>query len=134
LILRPSSVYGFIDNRVKRPSLIPTIMHNALLNKLSTLYGNLYTLRNYIWVEDVANFVINKLIHFEDGMYILAGSRSYSIIEIKKEIERVVKKRVYFKLNSSKENNLDIVFANNILPLEYKNTTVAEGIHKIMQK
>jgi hypothetical protein len=38
------------------------------------------------------------------------------------------------KLNSSIENESDIVFANNILPPEYKNTTVAEGIHKIMQK
>ncbi len=134
LILRPSSVYGFIDNRVKRPSLIPTIMHNALLNKLSTLYGDLYTLRNYIWVEDVANFVINKLIHFEDGMYILAGSRSHSIIEIKKEIERVVRKRVYFKLNSSIENNLDIVFSNNLFPWKYTNTTILDGIYKISQK
>jgi len=109
-------------------------MHNALLNKLSTLYGNLYTLRNYIWVEDVANFVINKLIHFEDGMYILAGSRSHSIIEIKKEIERVVRKRVYFKLNSSIENNLDIVFSNNLFPCKYTNTTILDGIYKISQK
>jgi hypothetical protein len=46
----------------------------------------------------------------------------------------VAKKKVYFKLNSLIENESDIVFANNILPLEYKNTTVSEGIHKIMQK
>ncbi len=134
LILRPSSVYGFIDNKIARSSLISTVLYNALSNRLSTLYGNLYTLRNYIWVEDVANFVIKKYFHFENEMYILAGPKSHSIIEIKKEVEKVAKKKVYFKLNSLIENESDIVFANNILPLEYKNTTVSEGIQKIMQK
>ena len=57
-----------------------------------------------------------------------------SEVPIKKEVEKVAKKKVYFKLNSLIENESDIVFANNILPLEYKNTTVSEGIHKIMQK
>ena len=75
-----------------------------------------------------------KFACMKNEMYILAGPKSHSIIEIKKEVEKVAKKKVYFKLNSLIENESDIVFANNILPLEFKNTTVSEGIHKIMQK
>lgn len=134
LILRPSSVYGFIDNKIARSSLISTVLHNALSNRLSTLYGNLYTLRNYIWVEDVANFVIKKIFNFGNELYILSGPKSHSIIEIKKEVEKVTKKKVYFKLNSLIENESDIVFTNNLFPLEFNNTTVSEGIQKIMQK
>ena len=133
LILRPSSVYGFIDNRIARSSLIATLIDNALSNRLSTLYGNLYTLRNYIWVEDIANFVLRKIFQFENGMHILAGPKSHSIIEIKKEVEKLVKKRVYFKLNSLKENESDIAFAHSVLSLEDTRTTVSEGIRKIMQ-
>ena len=134
LILRPSSVYGFIDSKISRSSLISTVVYNALSNRLSTLYGNLYTLRNYIWVEDVANFVLSKILNFESGMCILAGSRSYSIIEVKKEIEKAVRKKVYFKISTLMDNESDIVFSNNISLLGHMNTTVSEGVHKIMEK
>ena len=46
----------------------------------------------------------------------------------------MAKKKVYFKLNSLIENESDIVFTDNIFPLEFTNTTVSEGIQKIMQK
>ncbi len=134
LILRPSSVYGFIDSKISRSSLISTVVYNALSNRLSTLYGNLYTLRNYIWVEDVANFVLSKILNFESGMCILVGSRSYSIIEVKKEIEKAVRKKVYFKISTLMDNESDIVFSNNISLLGHMNTTVSEGVHKIMEK
>jgi hypothetical protein len=67
-------------------------------------------------------------------MCILAGSRSYSIIEVKKEIEKAVRKKVYFKISTLMDNESDIVFSNNISLLGHMNTTVSEGVHKIMEK
>jgi nucleoside-diphosphate-sugar epimerase len=132
-IIRPSSVYGYISTKT-RMGLIPTMIYNALTSRGTILSGNLYTLRDYVWVDDVAKFIFNKIFSDSDGIYILANCKPSSILEIRREVERVTRRRVLFKMNDLIVNNADITFSNYLPLLTWDPINISTGISRILMK
>ena len=132
-IIRPSSVYGYINTK-NRMGLIPTMIYNALTSKSTILYGNLYTLRDYVWADDVAKFIFNKIFFDGSGIYILANCKPSSILEIKREVEKITRRKVLFKMNNSMENNADITFSNYLPLSTWDPINISAGISKVLIK
>jgi UDP-glucose 4-epimerase len=83
-IYRPSSVFGKILTG-KRVGLISVLVENGLKNKESTIFGSLDTLRNFVFVEDVAASiykVLNEPNRYSDKTFFLISDRSASIFEV----------------------------------------------------
>jgi UDP-glucose 4-epimerase len=82
MIYRPASVYGYMGP-ASRLGLIPTLLYNSHYNKVTTIYGNLNTLRDYVPSTDVGKYISDR-IRFglspgEDPVKLLASGKHIHI-------------------------------------------------------
>lgn len=116
-IYRLSSVYGHINFK-RRMGLIPTLIYNGLNYKVSSIFGNMHTLRDYIFCDDIGKYIGNKIIenNLDPGSYLLASGKPTSILEVKKLIEDIIGRKIFIKYNIDKSNYRDICFQKKQLP------------------
>ena len=87
-IYRPSSIFGFYE-KGQRVGLITNLIINTLRSKVTSIYGNIDTQRDYVWVGDVGDFIAGKVwFDFrskDDGSnqtHFLVSAKPTSIFEI----------------------------------------------------
>lgn len=133
-IYRPSSVYGWLRGQ-KRRGLIQTMIYNGLLNRETIINGNMNTLRDYIWVEDVAHAVTN---HIESGeflenlsIHILANGCPCSIFQIKQTVQNVLNRPIIVRYSRSTTNARDTTFAPRLLQDQREPTDMRLAIERM---
>ncbi len=127
-IYRPSSVYGFIRPN-RRNGLAAVMIANALLHRTTTFSGRLDTLRDYVWVDDLADFVTQHICdrnpdpgpghghgHGRHNVYLLASARPTSIHEMRTLVEHATRQPVYIQYLTSHDNAEHITFSPSALP------------------
>ena len=133
-IYRPSSVYSTVQPG-QRCGLIPTMIWNTLRNQVTSIYGRHDTLRDYIWADDIGNFVAARI----DGsaaltdrqVFLLATGIPTPISRIIRVIEEVLMRPVSVQfVRSSSGNDLDITFSPSSLPQGLAKTNLATAIRK----
>ena len=88
------SIYGRHGDR--RTGLIGTMLDNTLKGRITTIYGDLRTRRNYLDAAACGNALLSWGISLEDQSHAsptrvaLCGRRSYSILEIVTILKRVL--------------------------------------------
>ncbi len=138
-IYRPTSVYGVVNNR-NRMGLIPTLIVNGIQNKVSTIFGNLSTLRDYVFSHDIAFFISESLftcpISPSVPTYFLGSGKPSSIYEIRHCIEKIIGKKIYLEFRSTfeTENTSDITINSSALPLDWKFTELTTGIRFVKER
>ena len=134
-IYRLSSVYGYIK-RGHRMGLIPTLIFNGIHQQVSQIYGNINTLRDYVWCEDSGKYIARLLLDQKDEKdcsidHLVSGKPS-SIYEIQDIIERLLGKKIYLAFQETKTNTEDITFSKTIFPDNWYPTdmkTAAQSIY-----
>lgn len=132
-IYRPSSVFGKIS-KGKRAGLIGVLLENLKQNKETQLFGSQDTLRDFIFVEDVARSifrVINFTEYFHENTFFLVSGRSASIFEIVYFIKKLSGKKVLFRFIPTSDS-LSMSFSPNLNPFEVRNFEY--GIRKLMSE
>jgi UDP-glucose 4-epimerase len=90
LILRPSNPYGSFQNPGKKQGLIAVAVDAMLRGEEIEIWGDGSTIRDYVWIEDLANAVSQLL---ERGVwnetFNIGSGVGYSVIEVLKTIEEV---------------------------------------------
>lgn len=130
VIYRPSSVYGFAGSG-RRLGLVPTLILNAIYYKVSTIYGGMNTLRDYIFAGDVSKFIVSNILHppHKNGVFILANGKPSTICEIVHKIEFVVGRKFYVCYKSSDVNSADNSYLRQPAPC-FDLTDLDTGIRK----
>jgi len=117
-ILRPSSVYSRQYNPNDRMGLMSILMRNAIRGKVTTIFGNENTLRDYVCNEKIAKHVVDLLLSPSSiGLKLvdfLVSGKPTSIFEVKKMIEMIVGKPLFIKYSLDKNNSADITFNPNL--------------------
>lgn len=133
-ILRISSVYS-IEVLNKRKGLIQVLMENGLQNRVSYIFGNESTLRDYVLDEDIASFIANSIYteEFEEINFIVSGKPS-SIFEIRKSIEKVLGKRLYTVYSTIKTNSLNISFTSSVVAKKFVSSQYIANLRLHYQK
>lgn len=132
-IYRPSSVYGFI-NLKQRMGLIPTLIYNGLSHRVSTIFGELSTLRDYIFCQDIGRFVGDKILNPGqelEKIYLIASSKPSSIGEIQKAIEDTIGRKIYINFVKFRNNRRDICFLKNQIPKDLNPLYIRTGIQRV---
>lgn len=129
------------ENNFKR--IIPTIILNALNNKIVQINGNTYEtkdgtcVRNYIHVVDLANAHINALLFLEqkkENLICNIGSDySYSILEIINLIETIMDLKIKYEFKNKIEGDPAIVYCSNELAKNKLNWTPIYSIEDIIK-
>lgn len=120
-IFRISSVYSrYLPEG--RKGLMAVMMNNCIQHKVSTIFGSANTLRDYVLDEDIGDYV-TKCIFSPDNdapqiQFLIAGQPS-SILEIKKYIEVISKKKSYVNYTLVKSNASNICFSPKLVPSEF---------------
>ena len=109
---------------LKRPisHLIPTIANNILKNQSSKIFGTDYStfdgtcVRDYIHINDLAEahiIILIKLLksNFSD-VYNLGAEKGYSVLNIIKEFENILGKKVKIKKTHKRDGDPSILIAN----------------------
>ena len=134
-IIRPSAVFGGIST-TKRMGLIPTMIFNGLSYQVTDIVGSPHTLRDFVWVEDVARFVENLVIKIDElgekrvNKYILASGKPSSIFEIKTKIESLLQRSLLISYKGM-ENSLHMTYLKpSMLPF-WSPTPEGEAISRV---
>lgn len=132
-IYRLTSVYGSVSGRGRR-GLIPALIYNGQRRHVTRIVGRLSTLRDFVWVEDVARYVGSQLVDPEpndDGpISTLASTRPASIYEILELVESAIGHRPYIRF-AELSNSMDITVSPSLRPAHWHPVDVKTAVRQI---
>jgi len=133
-IYRPSTVYGYY-RRGQRSGLISTLIRNVFINKVTMINGHPDTLRDFIWIDDVADFISEK-ISFDSpfgNINFLVSGKPTSIFEVIDNVQRISNCKVLFSFDTSMSNSHSIIFDSELVPEYWCPTNLDIGLRKVRE-
>lgn len=111
-VYRVTSVYGHIRQHV-RAGLVSTLLINGAWQRLTRITGRMDTLRDFVFVADVAAYVIDGVLDARagDAVACLARGRPASLFEVQKTVEAVVGRKLHVQYSVDTANGEDITFS-----------------------
>lgn len=109
-IIRLTSVYGYLRPGV-RAGVVATLVANGVQQRVTTISGRMDTLRDYVWVEDLATRLIQQFHDDAPAMRspaILASNIPRSLTQIRVIVERVLRRKVYISCALEANNAADM--------------------------
>ncbi len=110
------------EKRNPETHLIPNLIKSALGSNELTVNGNDYKthdgtcVRDYIHVNDLANahLLALKFIEQKKGFHIfnLGSEKGFSVMEIIKECEKLMKLKINFRIGSARDGDPDVLIAD----------------------
>ena len=133
VILRLTTVYGYIRPR-QRSSVIGTMVLNGLRQKETKITGRMSTLRDYIWIEDLAQ-VLSEVILRESEVplrsLIVASAKPCSLLEIQDAVERTIGTKLYVSYDLDPTNAEDITVVSNASLLRCQSSVLRVNVRKM---
>ncbi len=132
-IYRLSSVYGFIQPRQRR-GLISTLVENSLTGKSTTISGSMNTLRDFVWLPDVARFIVRQ-VKTGDPLsepVFLGSGKSATIESIKRRVEFFLRRRIYCQYQLPATNSANIIISSRALPSDWVPTHIETNIFRVL--
>lgn len=135
-IYRLTSVYGFIRPG-QRQGLIPSLIANGLHRRVCHITGQMSTLRDFVWVDDVARFLAAAMLDRDersrDSVSTLASAKPSSILEIQRIVESTLRRRLFVSYSNSASNSEDITFSPDLLPPGWSPSDVRSSVRRIYE-
>ncbi|HEX6898354.1 MAG TPA: NAD-dependent epimerase/dehydratase family protein [Thermoanaerobaculia bacterium] len=136
-IYRPTSVYGYLRPN-QRIGLISTLILNGLRHQVSNITAWMSTLRDFVFVEDIARYISRVLLEDdargEESTAVLAHAKPFSIFEIEKMVENVLGRKIYVSYSLEPSNQEDITFSHSVLPPGWHSSDLSSNISLIYKE
>ena len=131
-IHRPTSVYG-VPRKDERRGLVQTLLERAVRHEVSTIYGELSTLRDYVRVDDLGAFVAERVLGPEPagGPFVLGSGKPSSIHEVIRLIEGALRRRIYVSLIPAPGGGGDITFSARLHPPGWSPVGLEAGVRDL---
>lgn len=132
-IYRPSSVYGTIRPN-HRMGLIPTMVLNGLRQTVTSIHGFDTTLRDFVWVDDIARHLCNELSNTitHDTITTLHSGRPVSLYEVRSTIENILNKKLFIQFCPVQSNSLNITFSHQGSTENWRTTSLQVAVQEIL--
>ena len=95
------------------------MLNNVINHKLTVIYGNGSTIRDYICVKDVAELVYRALISTRCGIYNAGSGQGFSINQIIETIEEVTGQTVQKQYSEARDFDVSKIVLDNTLAEEH---------------
>lgn len=133
-VYRLTSVYGYVRHH-QRQGLIPSLIANGLAQQVCRISGRPTTLRDFIWIDDVAAFMSRALLNDDEAarnsLSLLASSKPSSILEIQQYVVRTLRHALYVAYEKDAGNGEDMSFAHAATASGWRSTDLQSNIRKI---
>lgn len=135
-IYRLSTVYGYYNINF-RIGLISALIKNTVTGKITNIFARPHTQRDFIWIEDIANFVslvvLDSTIQKESINFLVSGKPT-SVFEIITSIQRFAKSKVLQQYKLVDYNSDKIIYSENIKPKALTTTSMEVCIRSIYNR
>lgn len=101
LILRPSNVYGLNLRSLGIQGIISTLLHNTLLQKISTFWVDLNNIRDYIHIDDFTQAVKSLLDYSAFGIYNIGSGSGTSLKQIIDAVQVTCETEVKYQMSEN---------------------------------
>lgn len=131
-IYRLTSVYGYIRSDQRR-GLIATLIANGLRQQASQITGHSSTVRDFIWIEDVADYIACGVLEplGDDCVAVLASTKPSSILEIQRIVESTIGRPLYLCFLPQATNAAPITFHPSSVPDDWRPSELSTNVRKI---
>jgi UDP-glucose 4-epimerase len=136
-VLRCANVYGEGQPTDRRQGAVGTFLHHAIQDEPVVVFGDGATVRDYVYVGDVAAVVLALLERSHEASVLNVGSgRGTSLVQLIRLVEKITGKPVSIDRRPPREFDvheivLDIGRLRAILELEY--TSLEEGVRRTFE-
>ncbi|MNJ42884.1 UDP-glucose 4-epimerase [compost metagenome] len=89
VIIRPSNPFGVRQGRSGIQGLISTVLNNIIHQEPTKIYGDGASIRDYIYVEDLARLVVSAVDRDVCGVFNAGSGFGYSVNQIIDVVEKV---------------------------------------------
>lgn len=129
---RPTSVYG-VPRAADRRGLVQTLFERAVRHEVSTIYGELSTLRDYVRVDDLGGFVAGRVLGSEPagGPFVLGSGKPASIHAVIRQVEGALRRRIYVSLIPTPGGGGDITFSASLHPPGWSPIGLEAGVRDL---
>lgn len=133
VILRLTTVYGYMRPH-QRGSVIGTMVLNGLKQRETKITGRMSTLRDYIWIEDLAQVLCELILR--DGetplrSLIVASAKPCSLLEIQGAVEKTIGTQLYMSYDLDPDNAEDITVVPNASLLRCQSSVLRVNVRKM---
>jgi UDP-glucose 4-epimerase len=122
-VYRVASAYGFIRDRF-RPGIVSRLILDGLRRVVTPITGRMTTLRDFVFVPDVAAYIADRLCEEPDGVTygatFLAHSRPCSLLEVQHAVEEAMGHKLHVTYSMDPLNSADITFSPEVLPAGWR--------------
>lgn len=138
LVLRLANPYGGITSRYKKQGVIDVTISKILTHEKLELYGELNNVRDYIYIDDVSNYIYQLGISkHKNDIYNVGTGVGISLKDIFSKIEKAYNVKIDYVLKqintiNIKSNILDMTKTRNATNI-YEVNSVDNGINLIKQ-
>lgn len=134
-VLRVTSVFGHVRPG-QRLGLVTTLIVNGLRQLPTPIYGTAGTLRDFIFADDIARYLIRELNASESQKgfkaTMLAAGKPSSIGEIIHLVEGALKRRLLLQCSLDPDNFAHITYRSQPYPSGFQTTSLPAAIQTIL--
>lgn len=136
-IYRLSTVYGYFKKNF-RIGLVAALIKNNIYNKITVL-DNPQTLRDYVWIEDVANFITQQVLIQENipqknTVFFLVSGKPTAIFEIVNLLQHIANNKIMQRYKFKNDNSQSILFPRSLQPEMMTYTSLEVCVRNIYKK
>jgi nucleoside-diphosphate-sugar epimerase len=114
------------------------LLLNGIRRRVTPIEGRISTLRDFVFVEDVAAFLARSILAHDAGgaapPLILAQGKPTSIWEVQRLIERVIGRRAYLSYSLTPANSEDTTFSRATFPAGWWPSDLASNVRRIYRE
>lgn len=106
LIVRPSNAYGMHQGHIHKNGLINTLFHAAKYGEAIQVFGDGSEQRDYIYIEDILNFVFLGLENEAQGVFNVGTEVGHSVEQIINLAQQITGKDIHVHYFPSRPENV----------------------------
>lgn len=126
-IYRPTSVYGFAPSG--RTGLVAALAADAIRHRTTRIFGNPNTIRDYVFADDIARFIVEAMIYRPaPATHLLASGKPTSVLEVIRHVEARMQRSLYVQFDTAPSNALNMSVERGSLPPSLRATPLQIGV------
>lgn len=132
-VYRASSVYG-PWRAGQRGSLITALVANGLRGVETELVGRPETLRDFVWVDDLAERLAKDALALPVAggeVRYLVSARPTSLLDVQSTVERSLGQRIPVRFAPDAWNTADMTYADDLAPHGLRRTDLETGVRRV---
>lgn len=134
---RPSSVFGLSATSARR-GLLGVLIGNCLQRKVTTIFGSLETVRDYVWADDIGRYLARRVLvnprpttDSQDPVFLFSGTPTSTVAAVALA-ERVSNRPCYLSLIPPKQESPNMTYHHSLQPLGWRPTDQATACRQLL--